>query len=89
MITLRWAAQKRVQAETSQADTLNNLTVYLTLQKAEQKGFKAEKYGLSGDQAAEYAVVFARNMTPTMTWCWRLPRLAASCEPTLSFNMHC
>ena len=60
MITLRWAAQKRVQAETSQADTLNNLTVYLTLQKAEQKGFKAEKYGLSGDQAAEYAVVFAK-----------------------------
>ncbi|CAK0779977.1 hypothetical protein CVIRNUC_004904 [Coccomyxa viridis] len=52
--------KKRVQAETSQADTLNNLTVYLTLQKAEQKGFKAEKYGLSGDQAAEYAVVFSK-----------------------------
>ena len=56
--------QKRVQAEAaSPADTLNNLTVYLTLQKAEQKGFSAEKYGLSGDQAAEYAVVFSKYDT--------------------------
>ena len=45
--------QKQVKAEASAADTLNNLTVYLTLQKAEKMGFKADKYGLSGDQAAD------------------------------------
>lgn len=56
-------AQKRVQAETDSADTLNNLTVYLTLQKAERMGFRADKYGLSGDQAAEYAVVFSKYDT--------------------------
>ena len=55
--------QKRVQTETSSADTLNNLTVYLTLQKAEKKGFKAEKYGLTADQAADYAVVFSKYDT--------------------------
>ncbi len=55
--------QKQVQAEASAADTLNNLTVYLTLQKAEKMGFKADKYGLSGDQAAEYAVVFSKYDT--------------------------
>ena len=55
--------QRQVQAEAAAADTLNNLTVYLTLQKAEKMGFKADKYGLSGDQAAEYAVVFSKYDT--------------------------
>ena len=42
------------------ADTLKNLTVFLTLQKAEQKGFTPEKYGLTPDQAADLASIFAK-----------------------------
>lgn len=42
------------------ADTLRNLTVFLTLQKAEEKGFSPEKYGLTPDQAADLAGVFAK-----------------------------
>ncbi len=42
------------------ADTLKNLQVFLTLQKAEQKGFQAEKYGLTSDQAADLAIVFTK-----------------------------
>ncbi|BDA43763.1 hypothetical protein COCOBI_04-7790 [Coccomyxa sp. Obi] len=42
------------------ADTLKNLQVFLTLQKAEQKGFQPEKYGLTSDQAADLAIIFTK-----------------------------
>lgn len=34
--------------------------MFLTLQKAEAKGFSAEKYGLTADQAADLAVTFTK-----------------------------
>ena len=41
-------------------DSLQNLSVYLTLQKAEQSGFKAADYGLDGEEAAKIAAVFSK-----------------------------
>jgi hypothetical protein len=52
--------QSKMGTDGQTADTLKNLTVFLTLQKAEEKGFTAEKYGLSPDQAADLASVFAK-----------------------------
>lgn len=42
------------------SDTLKNLSAFLLLQRAEQKGFDPEKYGLTHDKAADYAAVFAK-----------------------------
>lgn len=44
-------------------DSLRNLSVYLTLQKAEQSGFKAEDYGIDGEKAAIIAAVFSKYDT--------------------------
>jgi hypothetical protein len=41
-------------------NSLQNLSVYLTLQKAEEAGFKAEDYGITGEEAAKIAAVFAK-----------------------------
>jgi hypothetical protein len=40
---------------------LKSLSTFLTLQKAEERGFDAGKYGLSNDQAADIATVFSRR----------------------------
>lgn len=42
------------------AGSLQNLSVYLLLQKAEASGFKASDYELSGDEAATIAAVFSK-----------------------------
>ena len=44
-------------------DSLRNLSVYLTLQKAEQSGFKASDYGLDDEKTAIIAAVFSRYDT--------------------------
>jgi hypothetical protein len=45
----------------SDANTMENLSAYLTLQRAQQVfGFKPEKYGLSEREAADIAMVFSR-----------------------------
>ncbi|KAK9866246.1 hypothetical protein WJX84_002186 [Apatococcus fuscideae] len=41
-------------------NTLSNLSAFLTLQKAEEKGFKASDYGLDDAQAGQIAVIFAK-----------------------------
>lgn len=41
-------------------DSLRNLSVFLTLQKAEQAGFKASDYGLDDDATAVIAAVFSK-----------------------------
>ena len=44
-------------------DSLRNLSVYLTLQKAEQAGFKASDYGLDDEKSAVIAAVFSKYDT--------------------------
>ena len=44
-------------------DSLRNLSVYLTLQKAEQAGFKASDYGLDEEKSAIIAAVFSKYDT--------------------------
>lgn len=51
--------QSQVASEEGQG-SLKYLTTFLTLQKAQQKGFKPEKYNLSIDQAGQIATVFSR-----------------------------
>lgn len=52
--------QSKGSAGAAPADTLQNLQVFLTLQKAEEKGFSPDKYGLTPDQAADLAVIFTK-----------------------------
>ena len=47
----------------SESNSLDNLGVYLTLSKAEAAGFKAENYGLTGEQAGKIAAVFSKYDT--------------------------
>ena len=44
-------------------DTLKNLTAFLTLSKAEEKGFKPSDYNLSDQEAGSIATVFSRYDT--------------------------
>ena len=44
-------------------DSLRNLSVYLTLQKAEQAGYKASDYGLDDEKSAVIAAVFSKYDT--------------------------
>lgn len=53
-------AQAKAGAAGASSDTLKNLSAFLLLQRAEQKGFDPEKYGLTEDKAADYAAVFAK-----------------------------
>ena len=43
--------------------SLDRLGVYLTLSKAEAAGFKAENYGLTGEEAGQIAAVFSKYDT--------------------------
>ena len=54
--------QERGGAELS-SDSLKNLSSFLTLQKAEEAGFKPEDYSLSPDQATTIAGVFSKYDT--------------------------
>lgn len=49
--------------DSESTDSLKYLTSFLTLQKAEQKGFSREKYNLSSDEAGDIATVFSRYDT--------------------------
>jgi hypothetical protein len=53
-------AQSKGSGGAAPRDTLQNLQVFLTLQKAEAKGFSPEKYSLTSDQAADLAVIFTK-----------------------------
>ena len=44
-------------------DTLKNLTAFLTLSKAEEKGFKPSDFNLSDQEAGSIATVFSRYDT--------------------------
>ena len=57
----RGGLQKEVGADGKPQSTLKSLSTFLTLQKAEERGFDAGKYGLTSDQAAEIATVFSRR----------------------------
>ncbi len=46
--------------EGTASNTLSNLSAFLTLQKAEEKGFVASQYGLSEEQAGQIAVIFSK-----------------------------
>ena len=46
-----------------QRSTLQNLTAFLTLSKAEEKGFDPSKYELTEEQAGQLASVFAKYDT--------------------------
>ena len=55
-----------VQAEAGSASqgrqsSLKNLSAFLTLSKAQDRGFDAAKFGLSSDEAADIATVFSRS----------------------------
>ena len=54
------AAQAKAGRQGEAGDTLKNLSAFLLLQRAEQKGFEAEKYGITQDKAADFAAVFAK-----------------------------
>jgi Ca2+-binding EF-hand superfamily protein len=52
--------KERSQTEGDTSDTLRNLQAFLTLQKAEERGFKPESFGLSPDEAAVIASIFSK-----------------------------
>lgn len=60
LITPLSCAQSKGSGGAAPRDTLQNLQVFLTLQKAEAKGFSPEKYSLTSDQAADLAVIFTK-----------------------------
>lgn len=47
----------------TQQDTFKYLSTFLTLQKAEERGFRPEAYNLSPDDAGKIATVFSRYDT--------------------------
>lgn len=55
--------QSQTGQDSESTDSLKYLTSFLTLQKAEQKGFSREKYNLSSDEAGDIATVFSRYDT--------------------------
>ena len=58
------AAQSKQQSgDAEEFDTLRSLTAFLTLSKAEEKGFDPAKYGLSQEEAGSIATVFSRYDT--------------------------
>ena len=42
------------------AGSLKYLSTFLTLQKAEERGFRPEKYNLSAEEAGDIATVFSK-----------------------------
>ena len=47
-------------ASQGRQSSLKNLSAFLTLSKAQDRGFDASKFGLSSDEAADIATVFSR-----------------------------
>ncbi|KAK9828622.1 hypothetical protein WJX72_001138 [[Myrmecia] bisecta] len=52
--------KEEAKADTAGTSTLSNLSAFLTLQKAEERGFDREKYGLSAEEAGQIALTFAK-----------------------------
>ena len=62
--TLSCAAQnKQGGGGDDEFDTLKNLTAFLTLSKAEEKGFNPSDFNLSDQEAGSIATVFSRYDT--------------------------
>ena len=72
-VAASWGAAPRrralLQAQAGSAgqgrqSSLKSLSAFLTLSKAQERGFDAAKFGLSSDEAASIATVFSRSALP-------------------------
>ena len=65
--------QSKQQGGSEEFDTLRNLTAFLTLSKAEEKGFDPAKFGLSQEEAGSIATVFSRYDNKCADRRWHCP----------------